>query len=312
MSESNVDSILISVSNDERRNRAYAKISEDEPRHTRMRSLKNKALHASARLTHSLKKRGKRKVDYKVPRIAIEDVRDAEEEQATNSFQFLKARKFDFEKAAQMWADMLQWRKEFGTDTRAGKTLARLQGIWLNALLLLCLCAFPASARSQNTTMAMAAPASVEGFNCTANRTYPCQAYALYRAGFAGVPLDLAAIDDLFAVSRFMVAHTNNLSTTAAPANGSYAPMRYQIGLGDTYWIVSTTKLQNLTHYQAMERVNPTLVPTDLDVGTMVTFPVFCQCPATADNATTLVTYVMQPVDTYVSVAAAFSVAYPQ
>ena len=55
------------------------------------------------------------------------------------------------------------------------------------------------------------------------------------------------------------------------------------------------------------------LVPTDLDVGTMVTFPVFCQCPATtADNATTLVTYVMQPGDTYVSVVAAFSVAYPQ
>ena len=61
-----------------------------------------------------------------------------------------------------------------------------------------------------------------------------------------------------------------------------------------------------------MERVNPTLVPTVLDVDTMVTFPVFCQCPAAADNATTLVTYVMQPGDTYVSVAAAFSVAYPQ
>ena len=135
-----------------------------------------------------------------------------------------------------------------------------LHALRLNALLLLCLCAFPAPARSQNTTMATAAPASVEGFNCTANRTYPCQAYALYRAGFAGVPLDLAAIGDLFAVSRFMVAHANNLSTTAAPANGqpllvplqcgcpsrspsSYAPMQYQIGPGDTYWIVSTTKL---------------------------------------------------------------------
>jgi hypothetical protein len=106
-----------------------------------------------------------------------------------------------------------------------------LHALRLNALLLLlCLCTFSAPARSQNTTMATPAPASVEGFNCTANRMYPCQAYALYRAGFAGMPLDVAAIDDLFAVSRFMVAHVNNLSMTAAPANGQPLPVPLQCG----------------------------------------------------------------------------------
>ena len=78
-------------------------------------------------------------------------------------------------------------------------------------LLLLRLSALPAPARSQNATAPTPAPASVEGFNCSATRAYPCQAYALYRAGFAGVPLDFAAIGDLFSVSRFMVAHANDL-----------------------------------------------------------------------------------------------------
>ncbi|KAI4984278.1 hypothetical protein ZWY2020_054559 [Hordeum vulgare] len=122
-----------------------------------------------------------------------------------------------------------------------------------------------------------------------------------------------------------MLAHANNLSTSAAPAAGqpllvplqcgcpsgspnAYAPTQYQISSGDTFWIVSVTKLQNLTQYQAVERVNPTVVPTKLEVGDMVTFPIFCQCPTAAQNATALVTYVMQQGDTYASIAAAFAV----
>uniref|UniRef100_A0A0D9VJJ1 Protein kinase domain-containing protein n=1 Tax=Leersia perrieri TaxID=77586 RepID=A0A0D9VJJ1_9ORYZ len=190
-------------------------------------------------------------------------------------------------------------------------------------LLCLCLCALLTPARSQSA--ANPAPASNDGFNCSANATYPCQAYALYRAGFGGASLDLAAIGDLFSASRFMVAHANNLSATAVPVDGqsllvplqcgcpsrspnSYAPTQYQINAGDTFWIVSTAKFQNLTHYVAVERVNPTLVPTNLDIGQMVTFPIFCQCPTAAVNATALVTYVMQPGDTYASVATAFAV----
>nr|CAB3453729.1 unnamed protein product [Digitaria exilis] len=108
--------------------------SEDDRRRRKIGSLPRKAIHALR------KKRARRRVtDFRFPAaISIEDVRDAEEERAVAAFRdrlaaqgllpdkhddyhmmlrFLKARKFDSEKATQMWAEMLRWRKEFGVDT---------------------------------------------------------------------------------------------------------------------------------------------------------------------------------------------------
>ena len=60
--------------------------SEDEWRKSRARSLRRRAMNASTRLSHSLKKRNKRVADYQFASIFIEDVRDANEEEVVNSF----------------------------------------------------------------------------------------------------------------------------------------------------------------------------------------------------------------------------------
>ncbi|XP_010069651.1 phosphatidylinositol/phosphatidylcholine transfer protein SFH9 isoform X3 [Eucalyptus grandis] len=129
----------MAVLDDDRARRSDYEISDDDRRRTRSRSHRKKAMSlASAKITHSLKKRGRRVADCRYASISVNDVRDAKEERAVEAFRqilitrdllplhlddyhtilrFLKARKFDLDKTVHMWEQMLNWRKEYEVDT---------------------------------------------------------------------------------------------------------------------------------------------------------------------------------------------------
>ncbi|GAA0150285.1 hypothetical protein LIER_09260 [Lithospermum erythrorhizon] len=118
--------------------KSYCENFEHERRSSKIGNFKKKAMNASNKFTHTLKKKGKRKVDFQVPSVSIEDIRDEKEEQAVDELRqklidrdllpprhdeyhtllrFLKARDFNVEKVIQMWEEMLIWRREYGADT---------------------------------------------------------------------------------------------------------------------------------------------------------------------------------------------------
>ncbi|KAB5537915.1 hypothetical protein DKX38_015448 [Salix brachista] len=172
---------------------------------------------------------------------------------------------------------------------------------------------------------------STQGFTCTANRiSFPCQTYAFYRAT-APIFLDLSSVGDLFSVSRLMISKPSNLSSPTSPLipnqplfvplscscntmNGtsiSFANITYTIKPGDTFYFVSTEYFGNLTTYQSVQLVNPALIPTLLQVGAEVIFPIFCKCPNQTqlqNKVNYLVSYVFQPSDNLSSVASTFGV----
>ncbi|XWS39243.1 hypothetical protein CRYUN_Cryun18bG0033900 [Craigia yunnanensis] len=171
------------------------------------------------------------------------------------------------------------------------------------------------------------------GYTCTANQTtYPCQTYAFYRATSPDF-LDLASIGDLFNVSRPMISEPSNISSPSSPlipdqflfvpitcscnsinatfGSLSAANLTYTIKRGDTFYLVSTGNFQNLTTYQSVEVFNPTFVPTQLEIGDRIVFPIFCKCPNETqmqNGVNYLVSYVFQPSDNLSLVASRFGV----
>ncbi|XP_010548065.1 PREDICTED: phosphatidylinositol/phosphatidylcholine transfer protein SFH1 [Tarenaya hassleriana] len=121
----------------DRQTKTNVEMSEDDKKVMKICSFKKKAMNASNKFKNSFKKKVRRS-SSRVISAPIEDDIDAEELQSLDAFRqalildellpskhddlhmmlrFLRARKFDIEKAKQMWADMIQWRKDFGADT---------------------------------------------------------------------------------------------------------------------------------------------------------------------------------------------------
>ncbi|XP_019191361.1 PREDICTED: serine/threonine receptor-like kinase NFP [Ipomoea nil] len=168
------------------------------------------------------------------------------------------------------------------------------------------------------------------GYACNINQSYPCKTYAFYTATAPNF-LDLAAIGDLFSVSRRMIAEASNISAANATLQAnqslfipiscscntvnstfgsiSYAPLDHTIVPGDTFYRVSTLEYGDLTSFQSAIVVNPTAVVTDLQPGDHITFPIFCKCPNSTDlqnRRNLLITYPVQVSDTPATIAAKF------
>lgn len=71
---------------DDRGRKSDIETSEDEPRRTRIKTFKKKAVNASTKLTHGIRKRCRQVAHCQFAALEVEDIRNAEEEDAVNAF----------------------------------------------------------------------------------------------------------------------------------------------------------------------------------------------------------------------------------
>ncbi|XP_072991991.1 serine/threonine receptor-like kinase NFP [Typha latifolia] len=180
-------------------------------------------------------------------------------------------------------------------------------------LILLFLHIFQVTTQATNTNTTL--------FSCSSNSSTSCSTYVIYRTRSPDL-LDSGHISDLFGVSRLSIMQANNLTSEegillpdqllliptscGCTGNQSFANITYQIKAGDSFYQVSVHEFENLTDYQAVEGLNPTLEPTELKVGQDVICPLYCKCPTNIQldrGHNFLITYVWQAGDDIVELS---------
>ncbi|EFJ08078.1 hypothetical protein SELMODRAFT_11326, partial [Selaginella moellendorffii] len=160
-------------------------------------------------------------------------------------------------------------------------------------------------------------------YSCVSNST-SCQAYAAYRA-LQGDTLQSVGLRFRLSVEQLAEASQIAQSATLVPDQVLLIPLNcscasgrsqfnatYIIQSGDTLYLVSNGTFQGLTTYQAVERANPLAVPTNLQPGDSIVFPIRCACPSSAQVAagvTSLVTYSIWPGEILDGIARAWNVS---
>jgi hypothetical protein len=203
--------------------------------------------------------------------------------------------------------------------------LQRCHGTQVSLLFLLLLLMLQGSNAQQ-------AYNSVNGYTCTAAESQGCTSYTLYRTQSSKE--DLTTVSALFNTPTSIIAGISGLNVTTGSlpvgtplyipldcncVQNSYqgnvsrtyqAIVSWQIVGGNTFWLIANNTYAGLTTYQAIEAANPTLVPTDLQIGSQVAIPLRCACPSATQNGTKiLLSFVVFPNENISIVSSYFNVS---
>jgi hypothetical protein len=174
---------------------------------------------------------------------------------------------------------------------------------------------------------------NVNGYTCAAAESQGCTSYTLYRTQSSEE--DLTTVSALFNTSTSIIAGISglNLTTSSLPVGtplyiplacncvqNSYqgnvsrtyqAIVSCQLVSGNTFFLIANNTYAGLTTYQAIEAANPTLMPTDLRIGTQVIIPLRCACPSATQNGTKiLLSFVLFPNENFSIVSSYFNVSH--